>query len=260
MFEQLVNNSQIFLIIFARVFAFLAAAPLFSSTGFPGIARVGLAFFSSAVVFPWVSAAYSVPDTGLGYVFILLGEAFIGLIIAFVILAFFSMFQISGELFGFQMGFNAASVYDPLAQQELPLMGQFVNNMAILIFLVTSGLVKIFYVGIYYSFKYLKAIDIATTRDSFLKMFSSLIGGVFSSAFVLALPIVSVLILVTVSMGIMGKAAPQMNLLMMGFPISISVGFIILMLFIPFLAEYADSFFSYLYRALVNSFSTGSAL
>ncbi|MEM5948647.1 flagellar biosynthetic protein FliR [Spirochaetia bacterium 38H-sp] len=260
MFEQLVNNSQIFLIIFARVFAFLAAAPLFSSTGFPGVARVGLGFFSAMVVFPWVSSSYAIPDTGLAYIFILLGESLIGLIIAFIVLAFFSVFQIAGELFGFQMGFNAASVYDPLAQQELPLMGQFVNNIAILIFLVSSGMVKIFYVGIYYSFKYLKAIDIATTRDSFLALFMRLLGSLFSSGFVLALPIVCVLILVTVSMGIMGKAAPQMNLLMMGFPISISVGFIILMLFIPFMAEYVDSFFAYLYRALVNSFSTGSVI
>ncbi|AEJ61227.1 flagellar biosynthetic protein FliR [Spirochaeta thermophila DSM 6578] len=257
MFTDLVVRAEVFLLVFARVFTLLAISPLFSSSGIPGIARVGLAFFTSAAVFPWASSLYTIPETGLGYAFLLLGEVLVGLITGFFVLLYFSLFQIAGEFFGFQMGFNAASVYDPLSQEELPLMGQVMSNVAVLVFLVTGGFLKFFLSGVYYSIKAFRSADILVYREDLFDVFLHGLAGIFQYAFVLALPLISVLLLVSVSMGLLGKAAPQMNLLLMGFPISIGVGFILLLVVLPFVAEMMSRIFDYMFYALVELFSPG---
>lgn len=234
----MLTNANLFFLILVRVFALLAVAPLFSSDSVPDIVRVGLAFFVSIVVFPWVNAAgYPIPENGLAYVGLLVGELMIGLLQGFFLVMVYSAFQMAGQFIAQQMGFNASEVYDPLAQVEQPVLGQFLNLSAMLVFLTAGGFQQVFLTNVWASFKALRAADFFTRPDFISNQLVASLAELFQRSFLLSLPVFGVLLLVTVSLGLIGKAAPQMNLMMMGFPINIGFGFFVMMAAMPFLVQ-----------------------
>jgi len=236
--DFIVQNAQLFLLVFVRVLAIVELAPLLSSGGVPQIAKIGLSFFAAVVVFPSVKAAgYPIPDVALEYILLLVGEALIGIIIAFFLIIIYSAFNMAGELFSLQMGFGASQVFDPLAQIEIPIMGQFINSVAMFIFIIVGGFQKLFLVGVLGSFKAMRAVDFVIHRDAVFQTMTGSLPALFQTAMLIAFPILGTLLLVSVSMGLLAKAAPQMNLLTMGFPITISVAFIVIFLTLPFLVQ-----------------------
>jgi len=180
---------------------------------------------------------FLIPDNGLLYAVIVVGEVLIGILMGFIIILVFTVFQIAGQMFSVQMGFGASQVYDPLSQIQIPLLGQFLNLIAMLVFLVTGGMKKIFLTGIYQSFSVVKASDLFAQREMLVSYFTKVLGNLFEQAIIIAIPIMGTLILLSVTMGLLAKAAPQMNLLMVGFPIQITVGFVMMLAAMPFLIE-----------------------
>jgi flagellar biosynthesis protein FliR len=236
--DFIVENSQLFLLVFIRILVIIEIAPLLSSVGVPQIAKIGLAFFVTAVVFPGVKqAGYPIPSAALEYALLLAGEFLIGLIIAFFLIIVYSAFTMAGEFFSLQMGFGASQVYDPLAQVEIPIMGEFINSIAMFIFILVGGFQKLFLIGVADSFRSVRAIDFVTHRNEIFHMMIGSLGALFGESMIIAFPILGTLLLVSVSMGLLAKAAPQMNLLTMGFPITITVAFVALFLTMPFLVE-----------------------
>ena len=238
MIDALTGQISFALLVFARVFAFTQVAPLLSSSGVPQAARAGLALFVTAIVAPWLAEiGWVVPQIGVLYALALVGEALIGIILGFFVDALFASFQVAGQFFSLQMGFGAAQVFDPLAQVQVPLLGQLFSLMAMFIFLTIGGFQKYVIVGFYDSFRAISAVDLAFGIDRIGEFFIGALSGLFETAFTLSLPILGTLLLGSVSIGLLAKAAPQMNLLMLGFPISIGVGFAVFIMTLPFILE-----------------------
>jgi len=234
----LIDGARLYFLVFARVAALLRTAPLTSSSAIPPLARGSLAFFVSIIFFYLVGDIYGpIPPTGLGYAFVLIAELALGIIMGLFLQIVFAVFQTAGQLFSFQMGFGASQVFDPLAQVEIPLIGQFLNLIGIGVFLAVGGTLRLFVSGLAGSFKVLKGTDLLVAGSFLEETLIKSIGGLFEQSFILAIPILGTLILISVSMGLLAKAAPQMNLLIVGFPIQIGVGFIIMLIATPFIAE-----------------------
>jgi flagellar biosynthetic protein FliR len=226
------------MLIFARIIAMLEVMPLLSSEAVPQIAKAGIALFVSLVVFPVVLRnGYAIPADLVHYVLLLAGEILIGIIIGFFLVVIYSCFQFAGELFSFQMGISASEVFDPLAQIEIPIMGQFLNLIGMLVFLAVGGFQKFMLKGVLGSFSALKAIDIVTGKDHVFSTFMASLGKLFEESLAISFPILGTLLVISVMMGLFSKAAPQMNLLLMGFPVSIGIAFIFLFVTTPFLME-----------------------
>lgn len=236
--DLIAENAQLFLILFTRIFALLSVAPLFSSQAIPGVARVALGLFTAVMIFPWVyEAGYPMPDNGLQYMFLLIGEALIGISLGFVLVVIYAAFLVAGQYFSFQMGFGASQVYDPMAQVQIPLMGQFLNIIAMFVFIITGGFQKLFLAGVLRSFQVMRAGDIITSREGLLNLILGSLSELFRQGLIISFPILGTLLLISVSMGLLAKAAPQMNLLMIGFPIKIGIAFLMIMITMPFLME-----------------------
>ena len=228
MIESLVVNIRLFLIVFFRSIALVEVAPLLSSTTIPQMAKVGLSFFCAAAVFPWVlKAGYPLPASPVDYFLVVAGETLIGLTLGFLLSMVFAIFQTAGQFFSLQMGFGASEVFDPLAQIEVPLMGEYLNMIALMVFIAISGTGKFLFVGVAKSFEYLRAVDLVTGRGQLVETLVRGLGGLFQSALTLSFPILGSLLLVSITMGLLAKASPQMDILMMGFPLSIGVSFLI---------------------------------
>jgi len=236
--NSLLEQARLYLLVFTRVAALLRTAPITSSTAIPPLSRGGLAFFIALILYSSAGSLYGpVPQVGLDYALALVAELALGIIMGLFLQFIFAIFQTAGQMFSFQMGFGASQVYDPLAQVEIPLIGQFLNLIGIGVFLSVSGMLRIFVTGLAGSFSIMKGTDFLASNSFLRDTFIGAIGGLFKQSLILAFPILGTLILVSVTMGLLAKAAPQMNLLLVGFPLQIGVGFIIMLIATPFIAE-----------------------
>jgi flagellar biosynthetic protein FliR len=229
---------NLFLLVAARILAMIEVAPLLSSAAIPQVAKIGLAGLAASAVFPAVKAAgYPLPDDGAAFALLVVGEAAIGLMMGFFLSAVYAAFITAGQFFSLQMGFGATETYDPLAEVELPLMGQFINLIAMFVFLVTDGFQRLFLVGVQGSFSAMRAVDLVARRDDIVQFLVRAVGALFQQALLLALPIMGTLFVVSVAMGLLSKASPQMNLLTEGFPLSLGVTYVLLLGSMPFMME-----------------------
>jgi flagellar biosynthetic protein FliR len=227
-----------FLLIAARALAMIETAPLLSSDAIPQVAKVGLAggaaycAFSSSIVRSWV-----LNPASISYIFLLAGEAIIGIIMGFFITIVFAAFSTAGQFFSLQMGFSASETFDPLSQVENPLMGQFLNIVAMLVFLGSGGFRELFLGGFWRSLQAINVISLVQGRENIVSMVLAGLSKLFLDALVISMPILGTLFLVSLATGLISKAAPQINLMQEGFPISIMVAFVLIFATIPFMTD-----------------------
>jgi len=232
------NNVDVLLIIFVRLIGFFLMIPLFSGTTIPMFIRilfvVPLAYiiFTSGVV---TSVYYD--DSIVGLTVLMVREFFVGFSMSFVVYIIFTLMYLAGQMIDHQMGFAMVSVLDPVAQIQVPITGNLLNIMTILL-LVRSGGFNYFVAAIYRSFEFLPIGQAQILNNEFLAYY---VVTMFVQYFILgvqlAMPIVGTVLLIDVSMGFLVKAAPQMNVFVVGIPIKMAVGMLILYAVIPAFAH-----------------------
>lgn len=239
-FAALLNKSPLFFLAFARVFALILTTPLLSTRTVSRVAKVALAGLVAFLVMPQVypTVVFLAPEIGvfnLHYILLLVGEALVGVLTGFFVSLIFSVFGTAGQFFSYQMGFGASQVYDTLAQVQNPLMGQYFNFVAVLVFLHVQGFQKLFLGGVLRSFESFNCFIFVNQQEVLSGFFLHALGKLFVQALVISMPIIATLFLINVTMGMLSKAAPQMNLLSEGFPITIMTTFFVLSLALPFM-------------------------
>ena len=228
----------VFLLIAVRALAMIETAPLLSSDAIPQVAKLSLAgmaaytAFSAPLVRDW-----NVSIFGLSFIFLIIGEALIGIIIGFFLTLIFAAFSTAGQFFSLQMGFGASETFDPLSQIENPLMGQYLNLVAMLVFVTVDGFRELFLGGFWRSLQSINIASLAVGRETLISMLLSGLSGLFLDAIVISMPILGTLFLTSLTTGLISKAAPQINILSEGFPISITVAFILILAALPFMTE-----------------------
>jgi flagellar biosynthetic protein FliR len=245
--SEILSNSSLFLLIAVRALALIMTAPLISTDSIPQTAKVALAGFTAFSVFPLASRAWAAnwailpgidgAPFGLGFLLLLAGEAVIGIIIGFFMTIIFAAFSTAGQFFSLQMGFGASETFDPLAQVENPLMGQFLNLIAMLIFLAIGGFSDLFIKGFARSIESLNILELVAGQEHIAKMMAGGLSELFVDALMISMPILGTLFLVSLTTGLISKAAPQINILSEGFPISITVAFILILATLPYMVE-----------------------
>lgn len=244
MIETIISNLPVYLIVAVRCFAFIRTTPLLSNNAVSRIAKIALAGYVAFLVFPYTyTQGWNVDPYSLEYVLILIAEALIGVLTGFFISVVYATFIAAGQFFTFQMGLGAAEAYDALAQVENPLMGQMFNLIAMLLFLKTRCFQKLFLVGVLKSFQSINAFVIISNQDMLIGFLLKSLGKLFYNGLLIAMPIIGTLFLVSVAMGLLSKAAPQMNLLSEGLPLTILISFFLLYMFLPFMCNFFDAVF-----------------
>ena len=250
MLNEIVQRAPLFLLVAVRCFALLMTLPLFSMQNVSRIAKIALAGYMAFIVLPsaygqsWQLAEYHIAKDifsgafSLHYIFLLIGEGLIGVITGFYISMIFAAFSSAGQFFSYQMGFAASEVYDALAQIENPLMGQYLNLLAMLLFIQVDGFQELFLGGILRSFESLNAFSLVFYKNEFITFLLTGLTDLFFDAMMISLPLVGTLFLISVTMGILSKAAPQMNLLSEGLPLTILTSFLILFLLMPVMCDF----------------------
>lgn len=233
---ELVPKISVLLLIFVRVSAFFVTIPLFSYKTIPSQLKIVLAFVLSWMMYYTFSIeAFTINGD---YLLLVLKEAVVGLVLGLVVYIVFSAVQIAGGFIDFQMGFAMANIVDPQTGAQSPLMGQFFNFLLLLVFLAINGH-HLVLDGIFYSYQFMPIDQFfpkfgdAESVEYIMKLFVA----VFAIAFQMSAPIIATLFLVTLALGITGKTVPQLNIFVVGFPIKIAVGFILLITMMGVMVE-----------------------
>jgi flagellar biosynthetic protein FliR len=173
----------------------------------------------------------------LRFLLLIIGEGIIGIIIGFFLTIIFAAFSTAGQFFSLQMGFGASETFDPLSQIENPLMGQYLNLVAMLVFLTVGGFHELFLGGFWRSVQSINIAALTAGREPVVAMITAGLSRLFLDAMVISMPILGTLFLTSLATGLISKAAPQINILSEGFPISITVAFLLIMASLPFMTE-----------------------
>jgi flagellar biosynthetic protein FliR len=236
--DEIISAAPVFLLIAARALAMIEVAPLLSSDTIPQAAKIALAGFAAFAAFPAASGmGADLQLFGLSFLFMVIGEALIGIIIGFFLTIIFAAFSTAGQFFSLQMGFGASETFDPLSQVENPLMGQYLNLVAMLVFLSIGGFRQLFLGGFWRSLQSITMVSLVQGREAVLTMLLSGLSRLFVDAIIMSMPILGTLFLTSLATGLISKAAPQINILTEGFPISITVAFLLIFYTMPFMVE-----------------------
>jgi flagellar biosynthetic protein FliR len=241
--SEILMSAPLFLLLAVRALAMIEVAPMLSSDSIPQVAKIALAGFAAFAVMPTAGSEWrSIPGLNdgfftLGFLLMILGEALIGITTGFFMTIIFAAFSTAGQFFSLQMGWSASETFDPLAQIENPLLGQFLNLVAMLTFLAVGGFYKMFLGGFWRSVQALNMTELIAGRNILVQMIAGGLTRLFFDAMIISLPILGSLFLSTLATGLISKAAPQINMMSEGFPISTTVAFVLLIAIFPFMIE-----------------------
>lgn len=228
------ENVDVFLVVFTRAMGFFIILPLIAGNNIPIMARIWLclgisllAFTTNVITLPEYS------ETIMGFGFLLVQEFALGLLMGFIVLMFFSMFHFVGQLVDFQMGFSMVSVHDPFMQTQAPITGNFYYLIVTVLFVVTGSLHSVIFV-FFESFAVVPfgQADVFSNPDIPHGLMLIIIQY-FALGLRIALPVIGTLILVDLVLGILVKAVPQMNVFVVGIPLKVFVGLIVIFLTLP---------------------------
>lgn len=222
-----IEQFQNFLLCLARVVALVSAIPVFNTKQAPLQVKVGLGFATTLLLFPLMApytpeVDFNLLDFGL----VMVNEVLTGLLLGLAAQLIFTAVSFGGTIIGYQMGFAAANIFDPQTSQQLSLMSQFSNIIAILIFLALD-IHHIFFQVIVDSYILLPPgyLDFSGGAISLLM---NMAGHMFLLGVKLSAPVLALLLLSNLVLGILARVFPQLNVFMLSFPINIGIALLVI--------------------------------
>lgn len=236
---------------FLRIGAMLMVVPVFSGRLMPARMRVVLALvltWSIALNLPQAPAVEPLSGAGM---MITLQQLGIGLLMGFLLQLVFAAVAFGGQVIAYSMGLGFASMVDPANGVQVPVVSQYFVIIATLTFLMLDGHLVLFYL-VADSFRAMPvAVDGITRND----LWSVVQWGsqVFLGGLLMALPAVVALLLVNLTFGVVTRAAPQLNIFAVGFPITMLLGFWILWATLPNVEEHFSDLLDLAFRTMIDN-------
>lgn len=222
-----------FLFVLLRVGAFIVFAPILGSRQFPVLVKIGFILLLSFTVYPMVKAYIPPSPKGMfeltAYFFV---ELLIGLAIAFASRLVFTAVQIGGTMVDFQMGFGVVNVIDPQTETQVSITAQFQNIFAILLYLAVNAHHTTI-LALVESFQLIN-IQAFSFNGTVMGLMMKLFTDTFIIGVKIAAPIMAILFFISVGLGLVARTVPQMNVFIVGFPLQIGAGLIMIGLSMSF--------------------------
>ncbi len=230
-----------FLLTLFRVSLIMFLLPFFGGESIPKTVKVSICIVMALALWPNVGFQNAaLPAHPLGIMVMMLGELVLGLILGMLVTFIFAAVQTGGQIIGFQMGFAMVNVVNPETGSSEAVTAHFLYMIAILTFLSLNG-------HLYVLRALTLSFDLVPPGGLFISdtLMHNVMGfskEMFVLAVRIAAPVMAALFLVDLALALVGRAAPQMNILMLGFPLKISVGFFFLSIVFSMLALYFRDF------------------
>lgn len=229
--SQIIELMAAYMWPFFRIAALVTVAPIWGTRIIPMRVRIGLALALTVVVVPLLDARPAVEPMSLAGLLVTGNQLLIGFMMGFMLRMVFSALETGGQMIGMTMGLGFAQMNDPANGVTVPVVSQFYTLLATLIFLALNGHLVLIDVLV----ESFRTMPVAAAMPGTGGLWTLLewAGWIFRGAVLIALPTVAALLLVNVSFGVMMRAAPQLNVFSIGFPITLTLGFIFMLVSLP---------------------------
>jgi len=216
---------------FLRVLALFGALPVFAQRGVPARVRVALAFLIAFCAQASLPLMPVIPLDSAPALLAVVQQLLIGLSMGFAVRIVFSAVEFGGELIGLQMGLNFSGFFNPMTGGEATAVSRFFGITVSWLFIVTGGHLMLIN-AVVMSFD---AFPVGPEPFAFLRAVQPQVWGgeVFRLGLWIALPMIATLLFVNFVLGIIARVAQQMNIFSIGFPITVSVGLVGMLLTLP---------------------------
>lgn len=251
--SALVLNIDFFLLMFVRVTALMISSPIFGRKNIPDTMKIAFCVMVTYVLFTSIGQPKTVEYGGiLEFALLVIKELLFGLTLGYVTTLFFSIVQTAGQTMDMQMGFGMVNVFDVQNNINIPVTGSFLSIVMLVTFFAVNG--------------HLMLIKIMASTFTFVPVggvvLNPAIGmvalDVFALAFVLsvkvAMPMIAAGLLGEVIMGIIVRAIPQMNIFVVGIPMKIMLGLLMLLIIIPVFVHFCDTLFDQMFLSVEKMF------
>lgn len=236
------NQLDIFLLIFIRMISFIMVVPLFGQKNIPTYAKIGMSFFLSLIIFsiqsPMIRINYN--NTIIEYAFIVVQEIIVGILIGFGVYMTFSIITLAGQLIDHQIGFSIVNVFDPLSQIQLSITANFYYYLILLIMLATN--IHFFMIqGLVESYQ-LIPLGKMKVNPLIYTVVIKFFTDYFVLAFKISSPIFAGILIVNVILGVLARTVPQLNMFVVGMPLKVYAGLVILLITVVLIPAIVDFF------------------
>jgi len=230
------------LLIMFRTGAVLMSVPAFGHVSIPRMLRLWLVLILAFMLFPSaVVSEIRLPQTNIQLAVVILSELAVGFAIGFVVIILFAAVQFAGHLIGLQMGLAVASVMDPMSAGEISIIGEFYYLLSIVVFLLIDG--HHFVIEALVRSYEVIPVGGGVFSGGLGEYIVTMTGTLFIVGVKLSAPVIITLFIVNVILGIISKTVPQMNVFVVGFPLALGVGLIMIRYSLPlFKTVFLDAF------------------
>ena len=220
-----ISKLVLFLVLLTRISSMFLAAPFFNYKVIPVRVRVSLALLCAILVYMvGVPTVPFQPESASSMLFLLAGEVLVGVLIGFVSGLIFTAVQMAGQLMGYQIGFVIAKTFDPLSDAHITVLSTFHGLVALLIF-ISLNFHHYLYAVVVESYRIVPVAPLTGGNTTVLFLVECVMRLFPLSVKLAAIPFF-LLFTVDFVIGIIGKAVPQIPVLIVGFPVKIGAGLI----------------------------------
>ncbi|MGM0602297.1 MAG: flagellar biosynthetic protein FliR [Bacillota bacterium] len=232
------NSIYLFVLIMIRYIGMMLITPIFSSQVIINRVKIILAVSLAVLTYPILQQMYQI-EFNLNPILLIINimsEISVGLFMGFAVFLIFSAVQMAGQFIDMQMGFRIANVVDPFTGANSPVIGQFKNILITLVFLAVNG--HLFLIRqLFSSFEIIPPGQINFGVEIWQYFFRRS-ADMFVLSVKMALPIVGAVFVIDIILAFLARAVPQMNLFIVGLPVKIMAGLVLLFLLLGVLTHF----------------------
>ena len=218
---------------FLRILALFQILPVLGQRTVPARVRVGLSFLIALCVAGVGPAMPAVPLDSALAVMLVIQQVLVGLTLGFAVRIVFAAVEFAGEVAGLQMGMNFAGFFDPVLATQSTAASRFFATLVAFLFIVVNGHLTVIQAVV----QSLEVFPVGAEPFAFIRAVSPQTWGaqIFSMGLWIAMPMIAVLMFVNLVLGVISRVAPQTNIFSLGFPITVSVGLVVMVGMLPML-------------------------
>lgn len=245
--EFTLGHVDFYLLILVRVAGFIFSAPFFSIKNVPMRVKAGFSAVFSLVIFfalPYQSFQY---DSNFDYIFVIAKEAIIGLIIGFFANIGYYILSLVGHMIDTEIGFSMVSTFDPATNISVTITSNLYSYLIMLMMMITN--LHHYFIKAFVDTYKVIPIGKGMINPKLYQLMVYYLTNFCIIAVRIVLPVMAAILIVNVTLGILAKVAPQMNMFVIGMQLKVLVGLTILYFVIQLLPSVSDWIFNYMFEA-----------
>lgn len=243
------------LLLFLRVGGLIVTSPVFGRSSIPNMSKVAYSLMITGVFLlgianPTVSLEY---EGIFPFILLCLTELLFGVVLSFVTTMFINITFTAGNIIDTQMGFGMVNVFDPQSGAQVAVTGNLFNIVLLICFFALNGHQKLIHI----LYQTLEAIPVGMVRPT--PQLAVTAAEAFCNSFLLAIhvamPFIASGLLAEVALGVIIRTVPQMNMFVVGIPLKVLIGFLMLIMVMPIFIRYSTTIFDNMFYAIELMFS-----